>query len=81
MNNKKQRFISYVKRRCKENGIKCDIRNVKYVRAGEGIKCSGYFDDENRILVVSKYHTDFFHTLIHEYCHMLQWKERCDIWK
>lgn len=81
MTNKQLRFISYVKKKCRENGIKCDIRNVTYVKGGENIKCSGYFDEMNRILVVSKMHPDFFHTLIHEYCHVLQWKENGPLWK
>ena len=46
MRAKEKRFINWVKKQCKENGIKCDLRPVTYLKLSGNIKCSGYFDEE-----------------------------------
>jgi hypothetical protein len=81
MTQKQIRLVKYIKRKCKESGIKCDIRNASYTIPTPKIKCAGYFDDQEKLLVVAKKHVDFITTLIHEYCHLLQWKEQSKIWK
>jgi hypothetical protein len=77
-------FIKHVKKTCKENGVKCSLRNVKYVKATPQIKASGYFDaegDEQPILVCSMKSPLAFEILVHEYAHVTQWIEQCDAWK
>ena len=52
MNKKTKDFIKYVKSECKKYGVKCDLRNTKYVKLSGNIKCSGYFV-ERMILIKS----------------------------
>ena len=80
MRAKEKRFIQWVKKQCKENGIKCDLRKVKYLKLSGNIKCSGYFDDEERKLVVAMNRPDWLGILVHEYCHLTQWADGIKIW-
>jgi len=74
-----QEFISYVKKRCKSKGIKCRLSKTKKVKCF-GTLVSGYFDDENKVLVCSMNRADSLEILAHEYCHFTQWYENCDVW-
>jgi hypothetical protein len=74
-------FIQYVKDECKKHGIKCSLRNTKFVSLGKGSKCSGYFDSANKILVCSMNRLDAIEILVHEYCHLTQWVENIAIWR
>ncbi len=38
MNKKTKDFIKYVKSECKKYGVKCDLRNTKYVKLSGNIK-------------------------------------------
>lgn len=76
----KNLFIKYVKSECKKSGVKVDIRNVSYVKMSGNIKCSGYFDSEAKVLVCAKNSPNWLETLVHEFCHYLQWKENCPAW-
>jgi len=78
---KEKRFIAFVKRKCKENGIKCELRPVKYLRLSGNIKCSGYFDENEGKLVVAMNRVDWIEILAHEYCHLTQWVEGVDVYK
>jgi len=80
MNAKEKRFISYIKKQCKKYGVKCDLRNTKYIKLSGNIKCSGYFDEEEPRLVVAMKRTDWLQILAHEYCHLTQWVDECDAW-
>lgn len=46
------------------------------------IECSGYFDDEKRLIAVAMDHPEdfWFSILIHEYMHMKQWIENSPLW-
>jgi hypothetical protein len=72
-------FIDYVKAECKRTGIKCDLRPTTYIRC-DSIKCSGYFDSESKLLVVSMNRPDFLSILVHEYCHLTQWQDEHPLW-
>jgi hypothetical protein len=48
---------------------------------GQGMKCSGYFDEENRRLVVAMLNPVSVEVLVHEFGHFTQWDERIPIWK
>jgi len=77
MNNTQQdntkRFIKYVKRICAEHDIKLDLRRAKKLRLSDNIKCSGYFDDVNRVLAVAMKSEDSLGVLVHEFCHLMQY--------
>jgi hypothetical protein len=80
MRAKEKRFINWVKKQCKENGIKCDLRKVKYLKLSGNIKCSGYFDEDERKLVVAMNRPDWLGILVHEYCHLTQWTDGVKVW-
>ena len=78
---KERRFISWVRKQCKLHGFKCDLRNTRYVKLSGNIRCSGYFDETERVLVVSMNRPDWIEILAHEYCHLTQFVEGCDVWR
>jgi hypothetical protein len=81
-NKKVTDFIQHVKEHCKEVGIKCDIRPVKYLVLSGNIRCSGYFCEETMKLVVAGKSKDWLGILVHEYAHLTQWQDkRTNIWK
>jgi hypothetical protein len=74
-----EQFIKHVKSECKKYNIKCVLKNTKTVKlAKDDDKCSGYFDEEH--LVVAMKHPDALQILVHEYGHLTQWADQCDIW-
>lgn len=78
-----KRFIQFVKDECKRYGVKCDLRPTKYVKLGN-IECSGWFDSDNKRLVVSMNRADSLDILVHEYAHLTQWRDcengKFDLW-
>ena len=78
---KDREFIKHVKNHCKELGVKCDIRNVSYVKYSSNARCSGWFDSENKKLVVAIKSHDGFSVLVHEYAHITQWQDNIPLWK
>lgn len=82
----KDQIISEIRRRCRAFGVTFDLRRGSMVELSKGVKCSGYFDaaDERgpRLVCAKKLSTQhFLGTLLHEYCHVTQWVENCDIWQ
>ena len=69
-------FINHVKGHCKEVGIKCQIRTVKYLVLSGNIRCSGYFCEETMRLVVAGKSKDWLGVLAHEYAHLTQWQDK-----
>ncbi len=43
---KELEFIQFVKAECKKYGVKCSLRNTKYVKMDGNVRCSGWFDEE-----------------------------------
>ena len=80
MNKNVQDFLQYVKSECKANGIKIDLRKRKYLVLSGNIKCSGYFDSENKVLVVATKREDWLPILVHEFGHFTQWMGDVDAW-
>lgn len=68
-----KRFIKYVKRVCAQHGFTLDLRRAKKLTLSDNIKCSGYFDEEARVLAVAMKHPDALGILVHEFCHMMQY--------
>jgi len=80
MTQKEKNFIEFVKHQCFEYGVKCRLKNVKYLKLSGNIKCSGYFDSELPELVVAINRKDWIEILVHEYCHLTQWVEKIPLW-
>lgn len=78
---KEQRFISWIKRQCKKHGIKCQLRNVSYLKIGGKIKCSGFFDETDGVLRVAMNRPDWIEILAHEYCHLTQWVDGIEVYR
>ncbi len=74
-------FIEHVKGHCRRVGIKYEIRPVRYLVLSGNIRCGGYFDDDNKKLVVAGNHKDWLGILVHEYAHLTQWEENCEAWR
>jgi hypothetical protein len=81
MNKNVQDFIQYVKSECKANGINVDLRKRKYLVLSGNIKCSGYFDSEEKRLVVAANRADWLPILVHEFAHFTQWMDNCPVWR
>ena len=71
-------FIASVKRQCKTYGIELVLSPSKDVVLTDDFSqdCSGYFCDRDKALVVAcgKPFKDWFEILVHEFCHLEQWK-------
>lgn len=76
-----QRFVKHVRAECKKHGIKFLLKRSKYVIVSKAIKCSGWFDAEDKELVVAGKSKNWLHTLVHEYGHLTQWLDQCKEWK
>ena len=74
-------FIAFVKAECRKEGVKCDLRNTKYVKLSDSMNASGYFDESIPTLVCSMGRSDSIEILAHEYCHLTQWREQIPLWK
>jgi len=75
------KFINHVKKTCKIYGIKCSLRKSGYVKMDGNVRCSGWFDEENKELVVAINRPDWIEILAHEYSHLTQWVEQIKVWK
>ena len=71
-------FIKHVKQEYKKHNVKCILKNTKTVQLDGSSRCSGYFDEES--LVVAMNRPDAMQILVHEYCHLTQWVDQCEIW-
>jgi hypothetical protein len=71
-------FIASVKRQCKTYGIELVLSPSRNVVLTDDFSqdCSGYFCDRDKALVVAcgKPFQEWVEILIHEFCHMEQWK-------
>lgn len=71
-------FMASVKRQCKTYKVELMLAPSKQVILTDDFlqECSGYFEDTERALVVAcgKPVEEWMQILIHEFCHMEQWK-------
>lgn len=84
MNKKIKDFIKMVRKDCEEHGVTLCLSRMPYVKHSDGISTNGFFDDEPELeLAVATGKNDelWFPTLVHEYCHMQQWKEKDPLWE
>lgn len=81
MTQKERKFLQWVKDQCKKHGIKTRLNNVSYLKLSGNIRCSGYFDETDRVLAVAMNRKDWVEILVHEYCHLTQWVDGIDLWE
>lgn len=82
MTQKEKNFVEWVKDECFEHGVKCVLKNVKYLKLSGNIRCSGYFESgDSPKLVVAMNRKDWIEILVHEYCHVTQWVDKIPLWK
>jgi hypothetical protein len=76
-----QKFIDFVKQECLDHKVKLTLSPNDHVISGS-TKCNGFFDNERMELAVAcgKSFDIWFKTLIHEYCHMVQWMTNRSAW-
>jgi len=72
-------FVKMVKVKCKELGVKLDLRRGKSIRVG-GFRCGGCFEETPPTLIVAMGHSESKALFAHEYCHLTQWADRIPIW-
>jgi hypothetical protein len=78
-------FLELIKKECEENGVKYyfpETTKVSYP-GFEDMKVSGYFGDRPEIILacaIGKPEKEWLEILVHESCHMDQWKEQSEIW-
>jgi hypothetical protein len=80
MSNVRQ-FIKFVKAECEANDIKLKLKHTHYIVASKSIRCSGYFDEVSRELVVARNNPQWLEILVHEFAHLTQWKDNCKEWR
>lgn len=80
MSNVRQ-FIKFVKAECEANGIKLKLKRTNYIVASKSIRCSGYFDEVTKELVVARKNPHWLEILVHEFAHLTQWKDNCKEWR
>ncbi len=68
-------FIHHVRCHLEEYNFKLIFANSYQVNTGAGHRCTGYFDDQRRIIRVAKKSSNWLETLVHEYCHFLDYLE------
>lgn len=76
-----RQFIKYVKAECEANNIKLKLKRTTYILATKSIRCSGYFDEVSRELVVAKKNPKWLEILVHEFAHLTQWVDNCKEWR
>jgi hypothetical protein len=80
LNKNDKMFIEMVKSGCKKHKISCKLKDVNYLKPVPSIRCTGYFDDENKTLQVAMKQKDSFEILVHEYSHLTQWIDKVPVY-
>jgi hypothetical protein len=77
MNKKVKSFIEFARSETKEYGVKFYLTKYKRVIA-DGVKVSGYWDDENKVLAVATGcpTKKWFPIFVHEFAHFTQWRDK-----
>lgn len=57
------------------------LREVSYLKLSGNIKCSGYFDDNKKLLVVAMKSPLALEILVHEFGHLTQYIDNCKPWR
>lgn len=68
-----ERFVDHVRKHLKEYGMNLIFGRGSLVNLGTGGRTVGYFDDLEKAIRVAKNNNEWLDTLVHEYCHFMQW--------
>lgn len=80
MGNSRQ-FVKHVREQCKLYGVKLTLKKSQYLILSDNARCSGYFDEEAKELVVAGNHPEYLSILVHEFAHLTQWVDNCEPWR
>jgi hypothetical protein len=76
--------IAEITRRCWALGVYVQLSPKDAIDIGDGVPCSGFFDDEHGIPIIAvatgKPKTDWLKIMLHEYGHATQWAEQTPLW-
>jgi hypothetical protein len=79
MNTRNRQFVSHVKQHLAQYGMRLVIGRGKLLNCG-GYRCEGYFSDKEKVIKIARHGTNFLETLVHEYCHFLQYLSNSKIY-
>ena len=80
MQKRERQFVRYVKNHLAEYGMKLIIGSGKKVNCN-GCRCEGYFDETKKLIKIAGKDPAFLQTLVHEYCHFLQYLKQLKVYK
>lgn len=75
-----KKFVRQVRQHLREHDCRLTLGRGKEVNCG-GYRASGFFDDTNKEIRVGRRSDLWFETLLHEYCHFLQWTEKSPVYR
>lgn len=73
-------FVKFVRNHLKQYGGKLIIGRGENVNCN-GIMCPGFFDDKSLIIKIGGNDPSFLSTLVHEYCHFLQYLNNIKVYQ
>lgn len=74
-----ERFLNNVQEHLKEYDMKLIYGRGSLVNLGSGARTVGYFDDYEKLIRIGRKHEEWLDTLVHEYCHFLQWLDNSEV--
>lgn len=75
-----KKFVRHVRKHLREHGCRLVMGRGREVNCG-GYRTSGYFNDGDGEIRVGRKASLWFETLLHEYCHFLQWIEKSPVYR
>jgi len=80
MGSRNHQFVRHVKNHLAEYGMRLIISRGKLVNVG-GYRAVGYFSEFEKVIKIAKNSSEFLSTLVHEYCHFLQFINQAKVYK
>ena len=82
----KNKLVNIVRKECRDNAVKLYLGNGKSVNYSKGIQVNGFFDSNEDEPYQGKLscaigRQNWELILVHEFNHMMQWKENCKVWQ
>lgn len=76
-----KKFIKDLRKDCKKNGIKIELKPSVQIFSNPGLKCLGYFSHHEKVIKVAKNNNQYLAVLIHEAQHLCQYLENTIEWQ
>lgn len=80
MSVRNHQFVRFVKNHLADYGMKLVIGRGKTVNT-DGFRCSGFFNEDLKVIKVAGKAENFLAILVHEYCHFLQYLNNSKIYE